>query len=214
VKILKDGCDGHRVACVTFMVPYNKEGFLTFCLAQVRFTTIIPPYRYSYTEANDIISGATSVTPGSLDDKMKRLLQDLEIISNRNGFKRHRNQNGVAGWLVSVAMNIAGVIMARKMGRDGIWCIYRNDYDEEACTQVSTSFYNPICALKEYSFPFFEDFGYVRGTSPARRFEDYVNQHNCYSADIGKVAPIVGDSLDYCVAAITAMENDKFSRGF
>lgn len=78
-------------------------------------------------------------------------------------------------------------------------------------TQVSTSFYNPVCAFKEYSFPFF---GYVRGTSPAHRFEDYVNKHNCYSADIGKVPPIVGDSLDYCVAAITAIKNDKYNKGF
>jgi len=52
VAIIDGGHDGLRVPC-----PYNKiTGQLTFCLAQVRFTTIYPPFRYTYAEANKIIA--------------------------------------------------------------------------------------------------------------------------------------------------------------
>jgi len=75
------------------MLPYDKKGFLYFGLSQVRFSTIIPAYRYTYAEANSVLSHP-NVVPGSLGDKMQLLMHDLKIIADKNGFKRHNMSSG------------------------------------------------------------------------------------------------------------------------
>jgi len=44
---------GRRVPCVIFVIPYNKKtGEVNMECSAIRYTTIVPPYSYSYDEAD------------------------------------------------------------------------------------------------------------------------------------------------------------------
>jgi len=207
-KLIAKGDPDIRVPCLTMKIHYNKRtGRLDFNSARIRFTTIVPPYCYSYADANDMFF-ADTVGGATCDSKLKELLHDLDIIAKKNAIDIPHNTSNHTGFLVSIAMNIANITGARIIGDYGIWCIYRSCYDPHTQSQVSKYCDDPVTQLNEYSHPEIAKYGYIRWTSPARRFEDFVNINNTEAYFIGTCAPIVGEELDNCIDNTSAADNE------
>jgi len=191
-KLIASGVPEDRVPCITMKIHYDKRsGRLDFKSDKIRFTTIVPPYCYTYAEANKIFFAETS--PQNIRDvQLKALLNDLDLIADKNAIDDPRDYTNRTGFLVSIAMNIANVIGARIMGDFGIWCIYRSNYNPITNSQVSKYCDDPVTQLNEFSNPEIAKYGYIRWTSPARRFEDFVNINNAEAYFEGASTPIIG----------------------
>jgi len=207
------GRDGaHRVPCVTFMVPYNKiTGKLDFDKSQIRFTTIPPPCQYTYSTATDILSGKLKSVNVN-DTELKLLLEDLKIIANANAWRDPNGDDMDVAWMVSICMNIANIIAAHHIEKLNLPAIYRHKYDSGTDSQNSLSKGIPIAPLNDFSSPKSCKVGYVRVTSPARRFEDYINLHILYCALVLRCAPPEWSFLYDCLESVIAVENEIYSK--
>jgi len=206
------GSDGtRRVACVTFMVPYDKRtGALDFEKSQIRFTAIRPPQQYTYKQATDIIKGNTDPVTRE-DNELKKCLADLEIIADANDWFVSDGDTKDVAWIVSKCMNIANIIAAQHATKMGLPVIYRHKYDIRMRSQNSFEKGVPICPLNGFSNPRSEKFGYVRVTSPARRFEDYINLHILYLAIVFGIDFPDPQLLEDCLEVVIDTENEIYA---
>jgi len=206
----KDGT--HRVPCVTFVIPYNKDtGVVNFDKAKIRFTTIRPPLQYTYNEADDVLINGTR--KGNLyDEELKELLEDVTKIADANDWYDPYGDLRDTSWLVSICMNMANITAARHIKKHGLPAIYRHQYQSDINAQNSLSLGNPVRPLNDVSSPRFEEFGYVRVTSPARRLEDHVNLYILYCAIVLKCKPIDEESLNKLLQVVRNASNEEYSK--
>jgi len=176
-----------RAPCVTFVIPYDKKtGAVDIYSSAIRYTTIVPPYSYSYMEADELERKSPGGGQNSHENHIIDILHEISKIAATNSL-RYGTQRGTrrSEWLVSICMNLASMVAAYTMTREGIPALYRNQSLSRSGSVTLSSITEPVLPLKALWDDFLYEYGYTRVTCPARRLEDYINMRNLYFRRFG-----------------------------
>jgi len=206
VLYMQDGVQ--RVPCITYVIPFSDLNWtVDFNKVRFRRTTIVPPIQYTYDYATAIAEGAPHRS--GADVHLCDMLYYTRNLAMANAPESDGDPTD-SRWIVSIMMNLANTAAAHLVKKHNIAAVFRTRKDPRTHSRYATSNVRPIYPLNETSNPRFDQVGYTRVTSPARRFEDVLNNENICAAETPGVTPLSAVELNDYLGPIELADRERY----